>query len=108
MEADDRDELLRPLLRLKKTVPRKIPIVTQRTPRLPQSTPLQPEANSGASDNPERSTDIDPPEIRRSWFVEEALSSVGETLTRPSRRSTFYYRPLHMPGLPLAPDARQA
>jgi hypothetical protein len=54
------------LLRLRKTVPRKMPTVTQRTPRFPQRIALQPVSNSGAvqhspETNPVRSADITPP-----------------------------------------------
>jgi len=49
-------------VRLKKTVPRKIPTVTQKTPRFPQNTVLQPVArNAIDTHRAERSANITPP-----------------------------------------------
>jgi len=82
VDAEEREAVPRGvLLRLRKTVPRKMATVTLSTPRLPQNTPLQPEAKTGVSPTttpaPVRSTDISPPEKRR---VESP--SVWEKLSR--------------------------
>jgi hypothetical protein len=80
VDADEREAPLGVLLRLRNTVPRKMATVTLSTPRLPQNTPLQPEAKIGVSPTttpaPVRSTDISPPEQR----VE--TPSVWEKLSR--------------------------
>ena len=45
------------VLRLKKTVPKKMPTVTQRTPRLPQRIALQPVRKSAAHSTEATNTD---------------------------------------------------
>jgi hypothetical protein len=65
LEADERLAVREAsLVRLRKTVPRKIPTVTHRTPRLPQKMPLQPVLNSTgtARNEADRNADIHPPE----------------------------------------------
>jgi hypothetical protein len=80
VDAEERDALRLPLLRVRKTVPRKMATVTHNTPRLPQNTPLQPVTKTGNSESdPERSADIEPPLRARSLG-----SPVWVNLSRPS------------------------